>query len=428
MMEATAATQPHTRRAITPASIVSWVLYDLANTVFSMNIVSLYFSLWVVNVMGGTDQMYGNANSLSMALMFLTAPVIGALSDQAPRRLPFLLVSTALCIGFTMLLGVGGLALSLVFFIIANYFYQAGLIFYDALLPEVSTEENRGRVGGWGVGIGYLGSFLGIGAGLYLLEVQKASYQAVFIATGVIFLVFAAPIFVFLRERPRRAPPFSPAALGRAFGEVRRTVQRARQYPGLARFLFGRIWYADAANTVIAFMGIYVTNELGFTAGEAQLVLLLGIATAVVGGAALGFVVDRIGPKRTLNYVLLLWMGVFALACAIPWLGLAPRLFYLVAALAGVALGGTWTADRPYMLRLSPPRYVGQFYGLYAMVGRFASIIGPALWGFIVNTLELGRPVAVFSLLLLVVLSFVILQGVSDEPRAWGPEDLAEPA
>ena len=135
-------------------SVLSWALYDLANTIFSMNIVSLYFSLWVVNVMGGSDANYGNANSISMALMFFTAAILGALSDQAGRRKPFLIVTTLICVSFTELLGTGGLFLALVFFIIANYMFQGDLIFYDSLLPAVSAEENRGKVGGFGGGPG----------------------------------------------------------------------------------------------------------------------------------------------------------------------------------------------------------------------------------------------------------------------------------
>lgn len=419
--------QAEAERRIPFAGVASWILYDLANTIFSLNIVSLYFPLWVVNTMGGTDQQFGNATSLSMALMFVSAPVIGALSDQAPRRLPFLIVSTVLAVAFTMLLGMGGLALSLVFFIAANYFYQAGLIFYDALLPEVSTEATRGRVGGLGIGLGYFGSFIGIGTGLVVLERLNLGYEAVFRATGLLFLIFALPIFCFLKERPRKVQPFNLGAVRRAFVEIRATAARAGHYPGLGRFLFGRIFYADAANTVIAFMGIYVTNEIGFTSGQAQIILLLGIVGAIAGGLIGGFVVDHIGPKKTLNIFLIMWMTVFALAFAIPTFDLSPALFWAVGLLAGFALGGTWSADRPYMLRLSPPRYVGQFYGLYAMVGRFAAIIGPFLWGFIVNTLGLGRPVAILSLLVMTTIAFVILQGVSDAPRPWGPEDLPEP-
>src|SRR5512142_2389719 len=87
------------------ASVASWVLYDLANTIYSMNIASLYFSLWVVNVMGGLDRDFAWATSISQALIFVLAPFIGALTDQAPRRVPFLVVTTLVCFVFTGLLG-----------------------------------------------------------------------------------------------------------------------------------------------------------------------------------------------------------------------------------------------------------------------------------------------------------------------------------
>src|SRR5918999_2043927 len=148
------------RRAVT-----GWVLYDLANTIFSINIVSNYFALWVVDDMGGRDADFAVANSVSMALMLVSAPLLGALSDQTPRRMPLLVAATFVCCGFTAFLGSGGLTGSLALFVAANYAFQAGLIFYDALLPEVSDEANRGRIGGLGVGVGYLGAPAGIRLG-----------------------------------------------------------------------------------------------------------------------------------------------------------------------------------------------------------------------------------------------------------------------
>ncbi len=404
----------------TRLSVLSWALYDLANTIFSMNIVSLYFSLWVVNVMGGTDADYGNANALSMLLMFLSAPILGALSDQAGRRMPFLIASSLLCIGFTALLGTGGLLLSLLFFVVANYMFQAGLIFYDALLPEVSTEENRGRIGGLGIGLGYMGSFIGVGSGLLLLD--RIGYVGLFRLSALLFLVFALPCFLFVRERPREARPITAQVITGALSQVMRTVQHARQFPGLLRFLIGRIFYTDPVNTLIVFMGIYATNEVNFTEEQVQVMILAAIVFAVVGGFVWGVVVDRIGPKRSLNLVLGMWMGVLGGAVLVSLLDLPQLLFWIIACTSGVALGGTWAADRPYMLRLSPPRYVGEFYGLYSMVGRFASIVGPFLWGFIVDTLGWGRPAAVATLLVLILLAFAILQGVDDTPRRWAPE------
>ncbi|MEK7767076.1 MAG: MFS transporter, partial [bacterium] len=122
-------------------AVASWVLYDLANTIFSMNIVSLYFSLWVVNVMHGSDAQYGFVNAVSMGVIFLGSPLLGALTDQAPRRMPFLALSTLGCVALTLVLGQGGLGWSLVAYGAANILYQAGLQFYDALLPEVSNEK-----------------------------------------------------------------------------------------------------------------------------------------------------------------------------------------------------------------------------------------------------------------------------------------------
>jgi UMF1 family MFS transporter len=407
-----------------PLAVAGWVSYDLGNTVFSFNIVSIYLPLWIVNDMCGRDSDYGLANSISMGLMFLTAPLLGAISDQAGRRMPYLLSTTLLCVALTLFIGQGGLAVSLALFIAANYFYQAGLIFYDALLPVVSTPETRGRVGGIGVGVGYLGSFLGVGTGLLVLSWDPAAKPLVFQITAGLFLLFALPCFLFVRE-PRRldAKPLGLQTLRAAVSELSHTMRRVGQYPGLGRFLIGRVFYADAANTLIAFMGIYVSNEVGFAETETQLLLLAGIAAGVVGGFCWGPVVDRLGPKRTLDAILVLWLVVFGLVAAIGALDLPGWLFWLAGPLAGVALSGTWTADRPLMLQLSPPRYLGQFYGLYAMVGRFAAITGPLLWSAVVDGLGLGRPAAVMTLAVWIVISLAILRGVPNAPRAWGPED-----
>ncbi|MGE3273329.1 MAG: MFS transporter [Chloroflexota bacterium] len=410
---------------ISPLAVASWVSYDLGNTIFSFNIVSFFLLQWVVNDMGGKDGDYGLANSLSMGLMFISAPLIGAISDQAGRRMPYLIGTTVACIGFTLLLGQGGLWVTLGLFVLANYFYQAGLVFYDALLPVVSTPETRGRIGGLGVGFGYLGSFVGIGTGLLLVADNAPVPPLIFQVTGVLFLLFALPCFFFVREPHRLdAQPLSMRTLRAAVFELTHTVGRVKQYPGLGRFLIGRMFYADAANTLIAFMGIYITNEIGYSKSQSQILLLAGIVAGIVGGLSWGPIVDKLGAKRTLDIILWLWLFVFGLVAAIGAFDLPGWLFWIASPVAGIALGGTWTADRPLMLQLAPPRYLGQFYGLYSMVGRFAAITGPLLWWFVADFLALGRPTAVITLAVWIVVSLVILRGVPNTAREWGPEDL----
>lgn len=415
-------------------SVASWVLYDLANVIYSMNIASTFLAIWVVHVMGGLDKDFAWATSASQAMIFVVAPFLGALTDQAPRRVPFLAVSTVVCVGFTALLGTWGLGLSLLFFVLGNFAYQAGMQFYDALLPDVSTPENVGRVGGVGIGMGYVGSLLGFGMATLILfgveklphDVQSARYTLVFRLTAALFLLLSLPAFFFIRERVRARKHFTLASLGAAVRQVAGTVRESRRYPGLGRFLIGRACYTDAVNTVITMMGVYVVDEIGLTAAQVPLVMLSATSCAAIGAIFFwGRVVDRIGPKRTLDIVLGLWTITFVWVAAAGFLHFKGLIFWPAACLAGVALGGTWVADRPYMLRLTPPARVGEFYGLYGMVGRFSAITGPFIWGLVVNVFHWGRPAAVITLLGGIVLGYFVLRPVSDAPRDWEAAELA---
>jgi UMF1 family MFS transporter len=408
-----------------PASFVptrrstwSWILYDLANTIFSLNILSLYFSLWVVNDQGGRDAHFTLATSISMACILVLAPSIGVLSDRVPRRLPWLIATTIGCCVLTALLGLGGLWVSLAIFIGANIFYQAGLLFYDTLLPSVSTPENRGRVGSLGVGLGYLGSLVGIGIGALTLALRPDDDVWIFRVTALAFFLLALPCFLFVRERPRASAVAMPHGVGGyRFRDVGEGFRLLRRYPELRRFLVGHLLYADAANTAIAVMGIYATKELGFSEAQTQIVLLVGILGAISGALLLGRIVDPVGPKRTLSIDLVVWLLALGAFAAIPVFELPRDLFWPAAFVAGAALGGLWTADRPFMLRLTPPERLGQFYGIYSMVGRFAAILGPLAWAIIVDGLGWGRPAAVAALMIVIAAALVTIRPVSDHQR-----------
>ena len=200
-------------------------------------------------------------------LVFVSAPVLGALSDQSGRRLPFFLVCTIACVVCTAALGLGGLWVTLGVFVVANYFFQASLIFYDATLSVVSTPATRGVVGGFG-------------------------------RTALMFAIFAVPIFLVIKEPQLRAKVgIDFGAVRSAFGRVRNTFRTLPRYRGLGRFLVGRVFYTDAANTVIIFLGIYTTQEIGFDDTGAQLLMLVAIVFAVLGGLITGAVVDPSGPN-----------------------------------------------------------------------------------------------------------------------------------
>jgi UMF1 family MFS transporter len=375
--------------------------------------------------MGGNDSIYGYATVASMLLVLATAPMLGTISDQFGRRIPFLMTTTCCCVFLTMFLGIGGLFPSLVIFVGANYMFQSGLIFYDALLPTVAPEQDRGKIGSFGVGVGYVGSLIAVITGILLID--SIGHVGMFKVSALLFLVFSIPCFIFVKERGAQDVRLRFSAIRGSISQSIKTLASARKYPGLSRFLLGRVFYADAVNTLIIFIGIYVTNELGFTEGELQLVLLVAIIASIIGAFLWGFIVDSIGPKRTLNLVLYLWVIVLLGLAAIPLLGLGSIILWFTALLAGIAMGGIWCADRPYLLRLAPPGRVGEFFGAYSMVGRFATISGPLVWVLVADILGLGRPIAVATLVIFIIISYVILQGVDDQPRIWSPNTAKDP-
>src|SRR5215204_1452477 len=181
--------QEYSHKIPGPRGVAGWIVNDLGNTLFSQNMISNYFPVWVVAVMGGSDGHISLVNTITMALMLGIGPWLGAVSDRLPRRLPILIATTTGCCLITLLIG-NDLQSSLILFLGANLLFQAGLVIYDSLLPAVSTPENRGRVGGAAVGLGYLGSLLGIGIGFIVLS-HSGDYQTIFRLTAIGFFLLA---------------------------------------------------------------------------------------------------------------------------------------------------------------------------------------------------------------------------------------------
>jgi len=408
----------------------AWALYDFANTIYSYAIVSYAMGLWTVDRLGAGEGQFwfGIANAASVGLNALISPVLGAVSDRGGRRLPYLLFFTGLCVGATSLIallpaGAPPLAfLGLVLFSVANFAYQAALIYYDATLPVVSTPASRGRVSGIGVAVGYLGT---ITIALLILVLDAGSSPLTFLMAAGLFALFAVPIFVIVRERGTSDYRFRFTDVLSSWSQLAVTLRDARQVPGLLRFLAGRFFYTDPVNTVIVVMSVFAVEAIGLSPAEANLVLLALTVSAVVASFGWGIAVERFGPKRTLLAVL----GSWCIGLVIGGSVLSVPTFLLAGVLLGSGLGGVWTSDRVFMLRLSPPDKVGEFFGLYGLAGKFSAVTGPVLYGLIVSTLlregwgDAAYQVGIFSFLSLMVIGVVLLLGVPEPPREGWPAE-----
>jgi UMF1 family MFS transporter len=404
-------------RALVPAA---WSLYDFANTIFSFAVVSGAIGLYLNDRFGPRDGgvLLAIAVASSVGLNAIVSPVLGAISDRGGRRMPFLLAFTALCIGATFFVADVPPVLGLVLFIVANFAYQAALIYYDATLKTVSYPETRGRLSGIGTAIGYCGT-IAVGLLIFLLDVPV---DARFRLAALLYLVFAIPIFLVVREPARPdEPPLRLADIVVSFGQLRASIEHARAVPGLGRFLLGRFFYSDAVNTVIVVMSVVTTEALGVTDADANLILLGLTVVAIVMSVVWGVLADRLGPKRTLLIVLSTWavgLVIGGAAIGLGPFGLWP--FLLAGAILGSGLGGVTVADRVLMVRLSPPERVGEFFGLYGLVGKGSQVVGTLLYGLIVflllDTFGNGAyQVAVLSLLVTMVIGMWLLWPVRDD-------------
>lgn len=394
--------------------IISWALYDFANTIFAINIVSLHFALWVTIDMKGEDIFYSIALSSSTFLAALFMPLLGSLSDRRHSKKKFLIVFTLFTVTFTCLIGCANkLAEGLLFFSIANFCYQLAAVFYGALLPSVSKAHNLGRISGIGVGFGYIGAILGIT--MVRPFVEQYGRSAAFVPTALLFFIFALPCIFFVRERFERAIDKKGYRQTNDFRYLAAVFNDIKDEPNLRKFIISAFIYLNAVSAILVFVSVYAKKALGLTDAEVHDFFLTSAIFAILSAFVYGLIADRFGAKRTLSSVLAIWILVLSLSLR----GLDKNFFRIVAPLAGIALAATWTVGRALLVKLVPEEKIGIAFGMGGLVGNLSAITGPLIWGFIVWGFRsfgiLKYRIAISALLFFVIIGYIILQKVKME-------------
>ena len=428
----------------------SWILYDFSDTIFSFSILTFYFPLWVTEDAGGSDAMFTAMLSISSLLVALSAPMFGTISDRMGRRIPPLAVCIVVCVLSTALIGsFGGLSAGLMLFVLANFLYQTGLIFYNSLIINVSSETNRGIVSGIGVGAGYIGL---IAAFLVMRPIiDRHGGEWAFILTASLYLLFALPMLLLVKEAgvSRRV---SAALIEDSYTQLYRTFQRARRHANLFRFIFCRLAYMEAVNTVSSVYVLYLINVGDFTREQAQNMIFVTLFVATLASFTIGFLVSKTSPKRVLMVGLAGWIFVMLAAsfanllpitAEFSWiLGWMPGgiamfvdeifvsgqwIFWMIALVMGLFWAAPQISDRVLLTRLAPEGQVGEFFGLFQVTGRLSSVVGPALWTltlYLFQDFGSGRyRISLLMMSAFLIVGFVVMFWVRERRE---PPDMAE--
>ncbi|MEE9430975.1 MAG: MFS transporter, partial [Melioribacteraceae bacterium] len=384
--------------------IFVWSLFDFANTSFSIIVVTFIFAVYFKNVIAEGkpigDLYWSFGISISMIITGFFSPILGAISDYSTGKKRFLLFFTLLCVIPTALLyftSTGDIYLALILFIIANIGFEAGLVFYDSFLPELTSEKNYGRVSGYGFAMGYLGSLIVLAISLPLIK--ENLIQETFPLAALFFFIFAIPLFIFLKDSKKnveRTVPYMTIGLKRVFS----TFKNLKKYKNLSIYLLAFFFYIEGVNTVIFFSGNYASTTLNFSMEELIIFFLIVQTTAIFGSILFGVISDSIGQKKSITITLFIWIFTILIAYfssdentfLIKYLveitsleagELMRNSFYFVGLIAGSVMGATQSTSRSLMTKLTPEEKKTEFFGFYSLFGKSSAVVGPLVFGFV---------------------------------------------
>ncbi len=411
-------------------AIVSWCLYDWANSAYPTVVTTFVFGAYFTKAVAVTPEAgtaaWGYAVGTAGLAVALLGPVLGAGADQAGRRKPWLAVFTAAGALTTALLWFTlpdphYVVWALVFVALSSIAFEFGMVFYNAMLPDLVGPDRVGRVSGWGWGLGYAGGlaclvialfgFVQAEPPLFGVSTEAAGHvRAVTLLAAAWFALFALPLFAFTPDRPALQLGVMQA-VGEGFAALRETLRQIRNYAAIVRFLVARMFYADGLVTLFAVGGIYAAGTFGMSFGE---VIQFGIAlnvTAGIGAFVFAWADDRIGAKPVIVIALLALILLGAAALVVS----SKTAFWAIGMALGVFVGPAQAASRSLMARLAPPQMRTEMFGLYALSGKATAFLGPLAFGFATDLFDSQRA-GMATILVFLSAGLVLLLPVR-EPR-----------
>jgi UMF1 family MFS transporter len=403
---------------VRPREVWAWAMFDFANSGYTTVVITAIFNAYFVAVVAGNAAWatlaWTGALAVSYGLVVATAPLVGALADAHACKKRLLALTTVGCAACTAALagaGPGDIALATVCLVLSNFFFASGENLIAAFLPELADSQAMGRVSGWGWSFGYLGGLAALAICLAYItgNPERSANELVpvtMLITAAFFALAATPTFLFLKERaqpqPRQESPWR---------RIRETLAQANRYRDLRRFLVCILFYQAGITAVVALAAIYAEQAMNFTTQQTIVLILVVNLTAAVGAFAFGYLQDAIGHVRALALTLAGWIAMVLIA----GFSHSSASFWLAANLAGLCMGSSQAAGRAVVGYLAPPARLAEFFGLWGLATKAASIFGPITYGAVTWIFAGNHRLGIFAVGLYFVAGLALLARIDVE-------------
>lgn len=392
----------------------SWILYDCANSAYSIAITTALFPIiFGMFKSTGSSMDLGYFNTLASIIVAVLSPILGTIADYRDKKKRFFLFFFIIGVAFTASLALvppdsGMRLLIAIFYVLSAIGFSGANIFYDSFLVDVTTDERMDKVSTRGFAFGYISSVIPFAISLLMilaLGMDKAiGYQIGFIITALWWGLLSVPIIKNVKQRHYIEP--EPNPVKNSFKRLASTFANIKQHKTVAVFLIAYFLYIDGVDTIIKMVVPYATTVLGTDSLDTFTLLAILLVIQIIAFPC-AIIYGNLAKKYSARAMIIVGIFTYITACIAAFFITSIWHIFVLGALIGSAQGGIQALSRSYYAKIIPKQNSNEFFGFYNIFGKFAAIIGPGLMA-LTATITGNAKLSIFAIIPLFIAGFFV--------------------
>ncbi len=395
-------------KSLPSKKVISWAFYDFADQAFQAIFITLLFPIFIVQILGGNELQVGIVSSLSVLAAAFLVPWIWATADIIWKRNYILLTAWVFTWIFWIITGFVDLYLALLFWLLAKIFHYISKGIYDSKIIETTQPQNFWKVSGIGLLFGYIWTIASLLVAFFILEFwwweSLEGFRYVFVMCALWYIIFMLPILLNLPDRSWVNKKLSPDTLKQSLKNVIKNIKNLPKTNYLGRFLGAAFLYNNAMSSIVIFLWLYATEDMGMEMKEFFPIFGLLSIFAAIGAIIFGRLSDKYWPFKMIKLCLIIWIGVVSIMIT----DINYYTFLLTSCVWGIVFGGIWALNRHTITYITPPNQISSIFGFESLTARMSGLFGPAIFGALANFYS--YEMAMISVIVFFILGFFVIR------------------